>query len=198
MKSSKICFCSSSSMPMPVSVTSIFNSGVSLSWSRTSASIVMRPSFVNFTEFPMTFIKICWMRSRSAQIQSAEGPFQPHSNVVLLAAAAPLWLSTISCNSVLRFIATGRNRSLPASYFVISSTSEMWLIKSFPDVSIFLMDRICFALKRVSRNKARFPRRPFRGVRISWLMVARKSVLAFSPANARSRAATSSASASTR
>ena len=51
---------------------------------------------------------------------------------------------------------------------------------------------VCSKLKPLARNRAAMPSTPLRGVRISWLMVARNADFARAPASAASLAATSS------
>ena len=84
--------------------------------------------------------------------------------------------------------------SLPASILEKSRISSISASKDFADWLIARVYDCCSSLRLVSCNRLAIPRMPFIGVRISWLIAARKRDFARLAASAWSRASRSSAS----
>jgi len=81
---------------------------------------------------------------------------------------------------------------LPASIFEKSKISLMMLSRASPERLMILTDSLCSALSGVFNSRLTKPNTPFNGVRISWLMVAKKSLLARVALSAASLARSSS------
>ncbi len=86
-----------------------------------------------------------------------------------------------------------RNRG-PASMREKSRMSLMMVISARPDSRMVLAIDCCSAFSGVCNSRSVKPMTPFIGVRISWLMVARNSLLALLASSAALRALISSAS----
>ncbi len=85
----------------------------------------------------------------------------------------------------------------PASIFEKSSTSSMMRKSAAAELRTVPTRRFCRSFKGSRSRSSAVPTTPFIGVRISWLMVARKVDFAWLAASASSRAAFSRSSCST-
>ncbi len=181
----------SSSMPMPVSST------VSVTRVRPPPSgaveprTVMPPRSVNFSALPSRLNRICRTRVGSPiSVSSDPGSTAPLSIRPLPAACAWNVLITPSIrpeseNTVLS------SSSRPASILEKSSTSSMMRSSACALSRMVATVRRCAASSPWRSSTSIMPSTPFIGVRISWLMVARKVDFAWfaASASARSRSA---------
>ena len=87
---------------------------------------------------------------------------------------------------------TSSNSISPASILEKSKISLMMESSASPERLIVWVNSICSSVKSVSANRLDMPITPFKGVRISWLMVDKNSDLALEPDSASSFAVSSS------
>ncbi len=102
-------------------------------------------------------------------------------------------ISTVSSNAVRRSKGISSRVSLPASIFEKSSISLISSRRFSPLLRTVSAYCRCSGSRSVSSSRPVMPITPFIGVRISWLMVARNSLLALVASSALSRASASSA-----
>ena len=179
--------CCSGLMPIPVSTTS--NAARS-----PSAPTFMRtsPSSVNLIALPTRLTRI-W-RARVASVQIAAGAVDCGSTIRRRPFACARWRSSSATSSASSTgeHATSSSESLPESIFAASSTSSRtrsrcsplrWIVRSAGSA------RCALPASRSSRSSSAKPRIAVIGVRISWLIVARKSDFACAAPCASRRAA---------
>ncbi len=176
----------SSAMPMPVSRTSIRICSPS-----TAMRISTRPSRVNFRALDSKLLTI-W-RTRVGSPSTCAG--NPGS--IRQVSSTPAWAF---CDSRLAVPSTSAPRSKPmrsssswpASNFDRSRMSLSRSTSTLPES--WAMDSCwrCSLFSGPSSDRASMPSRPLSGVRISWLMLARKIERAWAIARASRRACSSS------
>ena len=178
VKASKMLACLSAAMPMPSSDTS---KPSTTPWAELSCTRTLRdtsPRGVNLIALPIRLVST-W-RSRPGSPSSSCGTScsisQVNSRPPTSALSARIRVVALSSdrrsNSVLS------SSILPDSSLEKSRMSLMMVSRASADD--FTMPRYsrCSAVKSVSSANSVMPMMPFIGVRISWLMVARKSLLA--------------------
>ena len=185
---------SSGAMPTPVSRTAKWAPHVSADSRATATSTLTSPRSVNLMPLPIR-LSSTWRR-RSASPTTHSGA--PGLDAVDQLEALLVRLDRQRAAWHRRRPRPGRTRpasscSLPASSF---ETSRMSLITpSSPSAlerSVARYSR-CSGVSDVSASSSAIPNTPFIGVRISWLMLARNSLLARLPASAARRASARSA-----
>ena len=173
----------SAAMPMPVSRTM----NASKSCSREMLSVTW-PAVVNLIALPSRLCSTCFSRAASVSIQGGS----PSPGVT--SKRSPFWLASGSSRSV-----TSRTRDSrragplsitrrPASILDRSSRSPMTVFRCRLDCSITASCGSCAGLVVERRSIWVMPRMPFNGVRISWLTIARKRLLAWLECSASSSA----------
>ena len=105
------------------------------------------------------------------------GSMREDSNRPLLLALAEN-ASRVPSSSCFRRVGSGRMSSLLASIFEKSRMSSMIRIRLLPDSRITRTVERCEASSEVRLSISSMPSSPFMGVRIWWLMVARKALFA--------------------
>ena len=151
---------------------------------------------VNLIALPTRLTRTC--RSRPASPIKASGT----SGVALQASSSPLeWARSarawsVSSSASRREKGMGSRLSLPASILEKSRMSLMTLRRESAELLTRLRYSRCRGVSSVSRASSVMPMMPFIGVRISWLMLARNSLLARLAASAASLAIRSSSCAS--
>ena len=170
--------CASGAMPMPVSRTSACTRSCASSTSSVRTRTETSPRSVNLIALLTRLIRICSMRRpspRSCPGGSAGGSMRSASPFAR--AAWPIRLSRLA-SSARRSKGRGSMRSWPASILERSSTSLRIASSDCPAPRMRpTMSRCAGASGSRSSTWAR-PSTAFIGVRISWLMWARNSLLA--------------------
>ncbi|OPZ05788.1 MAG: hypothetical protein BWZ10_03011 [candidate division BRC1 bacterium ADurb.BinA364] len=172
-------------MPMPVSSTSMRARTECSSCRSHSTRIVTWPLEANLIPLPARFITIWRMRTGSPRsFDGMRGEYTAASSTCWRRAG---WLRISATAS----ISSSRSKSmvcrviLPASILEKSSTSSMMANKALELSTMALANSRCSPEISVSIRSAAMPTTPFIGVRISWLMFARKALLAMLAASAR-------------
>ena len=194
-KASKICCCLSLGIPMPVSKTEKrMGMNPSADWRRCARTLTS-PSFVNLMALPARLIRIWRKRVGSPRRTSGTSPCkaQVTSNFFCWARTAR-GSNALSMQSS-REKGTLSRSSRPASIFEKSRMSLMIPSKDSADDRTISRYSRCSGLSSVSSASSVMPRIPFMGVRISWLMLARNSLLARLAASAACLASTRRCSA---
>ena len=177
-KASKIIACLSAGMPMPVSATASTTRHVSPCSSSMATVTVTPPSRVNLTALPSR-LSSTW-RSRPGSPLRVRG--MPGGTMAL--SASPFcWAlraieRTLACTSSRRSNGTSSRSSLPASILEKSRMSLTMVSSASAEAFTKAMSSRCWASSVDSSTSSVMPRMPFMGVRISWLMLARNSLLA--------------------
>ena len=158
----------------------------------------MRPCGVNFSALPARFSSTWRQRRPSASTWSGTpGPTAQPSTSPRCAACtcsgASVWCSTSRSSS-----GSGRSSSLSASMREMSSRSLMICISVCADCCTSCRWCRCWSSSGPASTTSVRPSTPFIGVRISWLMWARKLLLARLAASAASRACSSAVCAAFR
>ena len=189
VKGSKIASSLSAGMPMPVSITSISRRIVvpsSIQRSRT----VTAPCWVNLIALPTRLVIVCRRREGSARIEAGTGAGISWRSSMLFSRALTDSTSITSAITRCGSVSMHSSRSSPDSTFERSRMSSMsssrwcplrWMVSRYRAVSTP-------SRARPRRSRSVKPMIAFIGVRISWLMFARKSLLARLAASARSLA----------
>ena len=177
-KASKILFCLSIGMPIPVSVTEKCSTTSAPSPFSTPACNTTSPRSVNLMAFPTRFTMIRPSRLGSPTRSSgmSGGKCEANSRPFSCARTANTFIVSATVSRNLN--STRSNSSFRASTF---EKSRMSLIKSRSDAAeVFTVVRYsrCSAVNLVSKANSVMPTMAFIGVRISWLMFARNSLLA--------------------
>ncbi len=151
------------------------------------------PSEVNLIALPTKFVRICRILCGSLMIVSGIGVAELKSNWIDFSAAFPestwktsriIWMGWQGMFSI---------STLPASTFERSRMSLIRSRRCFPlEWIVFRYFLGSFCLPYPRRKTSVKPRMAFIGVRISWLMLARKSLFAWLAASAASFATPSS------
>ncbi len=170
---SKTSSCSSGAMPTPVSVT------VSTSWSdcASARSTTRPPSGVNLIAFDSRLASICWSFTASCDTGGTSAAHAPFRSMFFFSAMGRNIVSMPSQMSPMRNDDT-RTCILPASILARSRTSLMRASSCCPLDWMLAAQRCCFSLRPLEVwSTSLKPRIELSGVRSSWLMVARKSLL---------------------
>ncbi len=182
-------------MPMPVSITAMrIRPGASTRGARTHCSTTSTwPRSVNLTELPTRLASTWRIRCSSPMTRVSVPGWATHSIRTSLASADCANSATVS--SATSSSENGRFSSAmrPASMREKSRISLMISSSDLPEISIVCAKRRCESSSLLASNSSVMPSTPFIGVRISWLIVARKRVLASDAASARSFSMRSSA-----
>ncbi len=191
-KCSKILRCASSGIPMPVSST------LTRRRQRSPASVARRtrattsPCSVNLTALLIRLATTWRMRKGSPRrLRRASGGMSATSSRPFFSAGWANMASAFSISSP-GSNSTSSSSRWPDSIFEKSRMSLMMPSRWRPEFCTASAKWRCSALSEVSSSNSVMPSTPFIGVRISWLMVARKSLLAWLAASAASFARSSS------
>ncbi len=176
---SKIDSSFSAGMPMPLSITAMLSCGTGPD-DTSPATTLTPPSWVNLMALPTRLVIVCRSRAGSERIVSGMAPSTSKSNEMVFSRAftPSIWrTSRIMACGAQRMHSTSR---CPASTLDRSRTSLIKLSRCLPLEWMVLR---CFFQSRSSWLYPRLrisvkPRIAFIGVRISWLMLARNSLLA--------------------
>ncbi len=176
---------------MPVSATVTRSSG-SPSADGSIASVARTlPVAVNLTALPSRLSSIWRQRDGSSRICPGRSAGTSHTSSSPLACADGATTSMASCSASRGSKSTASSVSLPASIFEKSRMSLMIVTRLSADRWICSAYSRCSEASGVSSSRLTVPMTPFIGVRISWLTVARKALLALAASSAASRAAAS-------
>ena len=183
------CWSCAGAMPGPVSRTRTVRRAWSSS-ATTEACTSTSPRSVNFTALATRFSAIWRMRCASpmsahSRSCSANGECSPgpaaststHRSMAFRCAASattPVTSSSSSRSANSR----GASSTCSASIFEKSSTSETSAKSHCPDARAMSTKVRCSAVSEVSAKNSAMPNTPLSGVRISWLIVAKKSAFA--------------------
>ena len=181
-------------MPIPVSRTANVNiTRPSPSVASVPSASVTVPSLVNLTALPSRFTSTCRRRSASTTTVPGRSAGTSHRSVRPFWAARCSNDSTVVLASIASDVGTGSIFIRPASIFEKSRMSSMMTSSDSADARIVCSWSRCGDGSGASSASSAMPRMPFIGVRISWLMFARKSLLARLASSAHSFASVSCA-----
>ena len=172
-------------MPIPVSRTEKRSEGFPRSPVRVSTEAQTPPAAVNLTAFERRFRRTCLTRVTSPTTKrGTSGETRPASSSPLADAAGAR--RSID-SSTARRTSKGRDSSssFPDSIFEKSRMSLMRARSVSPLPRIVSTSSACSPPSTVSARSRAIPITPFRGVRISWLMLARNALLARVASSAR-------------
>ena len=152
----------------------------------------MLPWAVNFTEL-LTRLSRIW-RTRVASAVTQGGRRSSHRQLRATPLSRARGSSRLTTSSAMagRFTAVGDSLSVPDSMVDTSRMSLTTLSRCRAESEAVCTKSRCWPLRRVSSSSLSMPRTPWKGVRISWLMLARNTLLAWLAASAWSRAVASS------
>ena len=180
-------------MPMPVSDTSKRSTTPSSPASSRRTCSAMAPRRVNLTAFDRRLARTCRSsRPSPTSASGTSGSTRCDSLTSLPCRRGANDFTRVSRRSRSRN-AWGSTTSLPASIFEKSRMSLMMSSSASADSRRASRCSRCPAVRSVSPSSSVMPMTPFRGVRISWLTLARKMLLARLARSAASRASRSSA-----
>ena len=184
-------FWSSGLMPMPVSSTSI--SKCCLSSCRRPSRMVTPPWPVNLTALAVRLIRIWRSLASSPLMWRGKAEDWSSSSRRPFSSARSRIISATSRTMAPRSNGADSSCSLPASILAISSTSLMSASRCSP-LRLMISSLSCSPAVRSGSRRMRLekPRMAFKGVRSSWLILARNTLLALLAASAASRAMSSS------
>ena len=175
-------------MPIPLSRTSMRTAprpalSTALTAMRTS------PRSVNLTALPIRLSAICRTRVGSPRMKRGSSGSMSSRTSTPFSTARSTIESTVPSSSATASKSTLSNSRCPASIFEKSRMSLISASSASPLERAISANSRCWTSRCVSSSRPVMPITPLRGVRISWLMVARKALLARLPASAASRAA---------
>ena len=179
--------CWSGVTPMPVSVTRNTRRSRSPSRPCHSSATSMKPASVNLIAFDRKFDRICRRRRPST---TCAGPMRSSTVTVStrpLLEAEPVKLAAVDCSRRASDIVVGASSMRPASTLEKSRMSPMICSRDAADCWITWIVRRWSVSSSLCASTSSMPVTPIIGVRISWLIAARKLLLAILA----SRAATS-------
>ena len=180
-------------MPIPVSVMSNFSRNPGSSRRRHVTRSTTVPSSVNLIAFVSRFTRIC--RSRPSSPCRMNGT----SGAMIAANSSPFPSARGASNSITPSVSARKSKSCGSSFscadsiFEKSNMSLMISSSASPLLCTASTNSRCRDSSFVSSSRPDIPMIAFIGVRISWLITARKSLFALFAASAASFARTSSA-----
>ena len=192
-KCSKILAWAAGARPMPVSSTAIHTMASPLARSCNVTRTTTSPSCVNLTALP-TRLAITW-RSRNGSpcsASAASGGTNCAASSSPLACAGCANIASTSSTTSTRLKSTASSCRWPDSILEKSRMSLMTPSRCCPDDCTASAHSRCCGCSGLSISNSFMPSTPFIGVRISWLMVARNSLLAALAASANSLACSNS------
>jgi len=175
---------------MPVSVTAKRSSPLSSASGPRPTSTLPCP--VNFTALATRFSRACRSRPRSPSTDAGTDGAIELVSVSPLRAASVASSPSVCCTSRAGDSASSSSSSPPASILDRSRTSDTTDSSASPEVCTVAASSTC----SVPSSSPTAPMMPFNGVRISWLMLARKRDFSCEACCAWSRASASSAARS--
>ena len=181
---------------MPAPLSEIVHSSRSEPSRRCRAARVTRtpPRRVNLMALPMRLNSTCRILAASPSSISGRPSSRRQARERPFFSAATRKRSSMAATSSRGAKGAAATDSLPDSTRERSRMSLSSCVRRPEAVTAMARRRCCSGDRGVSSRVCSMPRMPFRGVRISWLMLARNSLLVRLAASAFSRAATSSAS----
>ena len=167
VKGSKINFCFSAGMPMPVSATVICTVCTSSLFSFTLTCSETSPFCVNLMALPTRLRTTCRSRRPSPVTHSGTSGAISQISSSALSSARKASVCSVSSRQFLRLKSTFSNSTLPASIFEKSRMSLMTVSSVLDERSMVSRYSRCSGLSSVSRASSVMPITPFSGVRIS-------------------------------
>ena len=183
-------------MPMPLSRTSKLNSWAAPVLARSTAGCALTssdtsPCGVNFTAFDIRLNRICLSRLPSASTHCGTESATTTCRRRPLASALITINACTSRSRRRRSWRCGTMSSRPDSSLEMSRMSSSKSSRWLADCRAVLRWSVCSASSRLFSSSANMPSMPLNGVRSSWLMLARKALLAWLAASAPMRASCS-------
>ncbi len=174
---------------MPVSLTSkcMFSCPDNIGFERCTP-INTSPLLVNFIALPTRFIKTCRRRCMSPTICDGTSWSISYTRSISVFNAEPANTSNTSSIQVRRSKSAFSSSMFPDSILEKSRISLITDIRLSPQLLIAFAYSPCSSVSSVLDNNEDIPITPFKGVRISWLIVARNTLLALFACSASSLA----------
>ena len=163
---------------MPVSRTLKWSMSPLLSLDSQATSTVTSPRSVNLMALPTRLTMICRSLVGSPiSVSGTSGCTSQLSSIPFSSARVAKTFNVVS-RLLRRLKSMDSNSSLPASILEKSRISLIRVSKESAEIFTMVRYSRCSELSSVSRARSVMPMIPFMGVRSSWLMLARNSLLA--------------------